>query len=96
MRSDGYEAWFRAGMDAWLLAAESATVVGLRTMRLASGGHAGAREAALMVTEKIGAALELQAALVSTGPALTPLAGTQRTLRHYRGKVAANRRRLSA
>ena len=88
-------AWLNVGMDSWLLGAEASAVIGLRTMRLAAGGDAGAREASLMVTEKIGAALELQARLLGKGLSLTPLSGTQQVLRHYRGKVAANQRRLS-
>ena len=95
MRSYTYRAWINAGLDGWLLAAEAAAVIGLRSARLAAGGDAGTREAALMVQEKIGAALELQAELLGAGLTLTPLAGTQKALRHYRRKVAANRRRLS-
>lgn len=87
--------WFRAGLDAWRLGAEASAVIGLRTARLAAGGDAAAREAALMVSEKVGAALELQADLLAAGSASTPLAATRRALRLYRGKVAANRRRLS-
>lgn len=94
MASDPYQAWFRAGVDAWMLGAEASTVMALRMARLALGGERAGREMSLMVTEKVAAALELGAELAVQGSALTPLGGTQRTLRHYRSKVAANRRRL--
>lgn len=92
MYGRAYDAWLRAGMDAWSLGLEASTVVALRTARLAAGGAEAAREAELMVAEKIRAAAELQLALVGA----TPLGGTQKALRHYRGKVAANRRRLTS
>ena len=87
--------WVRAGLDAWSLAAEASTVIALRMVRLAAGGTASVREANLMITEKVEAGLELQASLVGKGFSLTLLAGAQTTLRHYRRKVAANRRRLA-
>ncbi|WP_425229248.1 hypothetical protein [Sphingomonas sp.] len=82
-------------MDAWMLGAEASTVMALRMTKLALGGDPGGREATLMVAEKIKAAAELQASLFADGMSLTPLSGTQKALRHYRAKVAANRRRLS-
>ena len=91
MYGKAYGAWLRAGMDAWTLGLEASAVVALRTAKLAAGGGEAAREAELMVAEKVRAAVELQAALLGA----TPLGGTQLALRHYRGKVAANRRRLS-
>ena len=95
MRSRSYKGWLSAGLDAWALGVEASAVIGLRTSRLASGGEPARREAALMGAEKIGAGLELQTALPSAGAGLTPLSGTRKALRHYRRKVAANRRRLS-
>ena len=87
--------WMRLGWDAWALGLEASTVVGLRTLKIASGGPAAEAEARRMVTEKIGAAVALQGlamtgALGSTAPAM---AG--KTLAHYRRKVRANRRRLA-
>ena len=90
-----YDAWFRAGLDAWMLGAEAATVMTLRMTRIAAGDAGARHEAERMITEKVQAGLELQAKLIDEGLSLTPLSGTQKTLRHYRGKVAANRRRLS-
>ena len=95
MRPSSYDQWFKIGVDAWLLGAEASAVMGLRIARLAAGGEAGAREAELMVSEKVRAGLELQVELMRAGPSLTPLSGTRKALRHYQGKVAANRRRLS-
>ena len=91
MYSKAYGAWLRAGMDAWSLGLEASAVVALRTAKLAAGGEAASREAELMVAEKVRAAAELQLALIGA----TPLGGPKKALRHYRGKVAANRRRLS-
>ena len=95
MYSKFQQAWLTAGLDTLKLGAEASAVVGLRVARMAAGGDAGLHEAGLMVTEKVGAALELQAMLVQQSMRLTPLAGTQKAIRHYRRKVAANKRRLS-
>lgn len=95
MVGSAYAAWMKASFDAWALGAESATVAGMRVAKIAAGGSPAATEAALMISEKVQAGLELQASLVASGLALTPLAGTQTALRLYRKKVAANRRRLS-
>ena len=83
------------GLDAWSLGAEASAVIALRMVRLAAGGIESAREMDLMITEKFQAGLELQARLAAPGLGLTPLAGTQTTLRHYRRKVAANKKRLT-
>ncbi len=91
MYGKAYSAWMRAGMDAWSLGLEASSVIGLRLAKIARGGQAGADEAMLMVSEKIESGMELQAGLIGT----SPLSGTQKTLKHYRRKVAANRRRLS-
>ncbi|WP_242154443.1 hypothetical protein [Sphingomonas sp. BAUL-RG-20F-R05-02] len=47
-----------------------------------------------MVTEKVRAAIELQTRLMTGALGMTPLGATQGALKHYRRKVAANRRRL--
>ena len=47
-----------------------------------------------MLSEKMQSAMELQSALVTGRLGATPLAGTQKVLRHYRRKVKANRKRL--
>lgn len=95
MYAAAYNAWFRAGVDAWSLGAESSVVATLRLARIAMGGKGAERESRLMVTEKMQAAFELQMRAMTGGLGSTPLAGTQQTLDLYRGKVAANRRRLT-
>ena len=94
MNGKAYGAWLTAGFDMWMLGAEAASVMALRTARIAAGGTAGAAEAELMVTEKVRAAIELQTRLMSGALGTTPLRATQGTLKHYRRKVAANKRRL--
>lgn len=89
-----YGAWLTAGFDMWMLGVETASVMALRTSRIAAGGAAGAAEAELMVTEKLRAAIELQTRLMTGAMGTTPLHTTQGTLKHYRRKVAANKRRL--
>lgn len=95
MSGKAYGAWLTAGFDMWMLGAEAASVMALRTARIAAGGSAGAAEAELMVTEKVRAAMELQARLMTGALGHTPLSGTQGALKHYRRKVAANSKRLS-
>lgn len=95
MSGKAHGAWLTAGFDMWMLGAEAASVMALRTARIATGGSAGAAEAELMVTEKVRAAIELQTRLMTGALGVTPLGATQGTLKHYRRKVAANNRRLS-
>lgn len=94
MNAASYSAWMKAGFDMWMLTAEASTVIALRLARIAAGGSAGAAEAELMVTEKVRALIELQTRFLTGGLGTTALSGTQATLKHYRGKVAANDRRL--
>jgi hypothetical protein len=86
--------WMNAGVEAWMLALEASTVIALRTARIAAGGALADRELQLMWSEKVQAALEWQLALMTGGLGATALSGTRETVRHYRGKVRANRRRL--
>jgi len=94
MSGKAYGGWLTAGFDMWMLGAEAASVMALRTARIAAGGSVGAAEAELMVTEKVRAAIELQTRLMTGALGTTPLRATQGTLKHYRRKVAANKRRL--
>lgn len=94
MYGETYADWWRAGSDAWLLTFEASTVIGMRLATMATGGKAADTEARLMVAEKVQAGWELQSALVTGRLGKTPLAGARNTVRHYRGKVAANRHRL--
>jgi hypothetical protein len=87
--------WVRIGIDAWSLGLESASVIGLRTMKLASGGAAAEAECRRMVAEKIDAGLELHAKALSGGLGLNAPGMAAKTLTHYRRKVRSNRRRLA-
>lgn len=92
---DGHDtSWFHLSIDAWTLAAEAAIVAGIRVGRMSLGGPSAGDEARLMVGEKLDAALQVQAHLLGAAFSLTPVAATDWTLRHYRRKVRANRRRL--
>ncbi len=88
-------AWFRAGMDFWSLGLESSAVIGLRIAKISAGGDAGSKEAMLMVAEKMQSTADLAADLMTGRLGATPLSGTTGVVRHYRRKVAANRRRLT-
>ena len=77
-----YTGWASAGIDAWSLGIEASAVIGLRTVKMAAGGIDAAEEARLMVSEKMLAAFELQAALVTGRLGDDPLTGTSKTHRH--------------
>lgn len=70
-----------------MLALEANNVIALRLVKLMRGGRAAKREARLMVSEKIVAALEASASLM-TG------ASGHDVVRRYRKHVAANAKRL--
>jgi hypothetical protein len=70
-----------------MLAVEANSVIALRLVKLMRGGRAARREARLMVSEKIAAALEASANLM-TG------ASGHDVVRRYRQHVAANAKRL--
>jgi hypothetical protein len=73
---------------ATLLALESSRVIGLRLNRLAAGGKNAADEAHLMVSEKVHAAAEAAATLMTGG-------SPSKVVRQYRKRVAASAARLS-
>lgn len=85
---------FALTASAFQLGLEAQQVIGLRIAKAALGGAAAEAENRLMVSEKIGAAVEAQmafAAAMMTGQAhLAP----GRAISLYRRKVRANRRRL--
>ena len=83
--SDNGFPWY-AGV---MLAVEASEVVRLRCEKLSHGDEAAGQEAVLMVSEKVAAAFEAFASLLSGA---TPAAVVQR----YREHVAANAKRLSA
>jgi hypothetical protein len=69
------------------LAVEANHVVGLRMTKLMRGGRQARREAELMITEKVDAALEAGTRLLSG-------ASGDEIVRRYRRRVAANAKRL--
>ena len=87
--------WIGISLDAWSLGVEAASVIGLRTLKMASGGPAADAEGRRMLAEKIDAGLAWQALAMTGGLGLTPQSAAAKTLTHYRRKVRANRRRLS-
>jgi hypothetical protein len=94
MRNWPYSGWAMAGWDAWTLGMESSAVIGLRVAKIAMGGPDASAEANRMMLEKLDSAVELQTRLLTGRLGTDPLATTQKTLRHYRRKVKANRKRL--
>ena len=89
-------AWFNLGWDVWSLGFEASQVIAMRTGKIAMGGDPGGHETRLMVAEKIAASFELQAAMMTGSLGTTPVGATRKVLSHYRRKVRANQRRLSA
>jgi len=86
---------FTLGFDAWLLGAEAANVIALRSAKLALGGAEAQLEAQRMVVEKAEAAWELGLKLATGGLGQRPETVARRSLAHYGKRVRANRRRLS-
>lgn len=87
--------WLTIGVDAFALGVESATVMDLRGLALAQGGARAQAEAVRMVAEKADAATTLAVRAATGGLGVRTSTIASRTLKHYRRKVAANRRRLT-
>jgi hypothetical protein len=88
--------WLSLGLKAWQIGLEAQSVIALRMMRMAAGGMRAQAEANRMVTEKILAAGEVQAAAAAAairGQKNHVVAG--KALDVYRKRVRANKRRLS-
>lgn len=83
------------GSDLCALWTEAASVVWLRSKKLAEGGPEGMAEVGLMVGEKIAANQELLVRLAAGQLGKNPLAVTAKATRYYLTGVRANRRRLS-
>ena len=96
MRRTRGNPWFAIGLDAWRLGMEASTVIGLRTLKIAQGGANARAETERMINEKIEAGVALQTLAMTGALGSTPASASARTLAHYRRKVKANRRRLSA
>ena len=86
--------WPRLCWDAWMLGAEAAQVMALRGLKLAAGADPDGREVHRMVVEKIEAAQALQAMALTGALGITAPTMVGKTLKHYRRRVRANRRRL--
>ena len=87
--------WFGLWTDYLHLGFEAQTVVGLRLMKIASGGAAAEAETRLMVMEKSSAAAdalkEIALSLAARRGDRTPT----KLVRLYRRRVRANRKRLT-
>jgi hypothetical protein len=81
--------------DLRALWAEAASVVWLRSLKLARGGPDAVDEAALLIGEKLAAQQELLAKLATGRLGTTPLAVSAHVTRYLLQGVRANRRRLS-
>jgi hypothetical protein len=86
--------WLKLSLDAWSLGVESASVIGLRTLKLAGGGAAADVESRRMVEEKVRAGLEIQTMALRGDLGITPRGAAAKTLAHIRRKVRTNQRRL--
>ena len=78
----------RRTFDALMLTVDANRVIGLRIAKLMRGGKSARREAKLMVTEKMAAAIEAGGKLM-TGASGDDIVGL------YRRRVASNVKRLS-
>ena len=70
--------WMRISMNMGLLGVESASVIALRSLKLAGGGAGAAAEAHRMVAEKIDAAMAAQAELARGAFSGAPHLGAER------------------
>ena len=86
---------FTLGLDAWMLGAEAASVMALRTAKLELGGAEAELEAQLMVAEKAQAAWDLGIAFATGALGTQPETIARRPIAHYSKRVRANRRRLT-
>jgi hypothetical protein len=79
--------WVRIGTNSWSLALEASSVIGLRALKIASGGRAAEAETRLMVREKCEAGWAIQGKALAGNLGWTANAATSRILPHYRRKV---------
>jgi hypothetical protein len=87
--------WFTLSMQMMKLGMESQMIILQRLSRLQMGGATAQKEAARMVAEKTtAAATEALAMSLALASGKSPLSALELTVRSYRKKVAANRRRL--
>jgi hypothetical protein len=89
-----FNSWFALAFQAAQLGREAQDVVALRFVKLAGGGAAGAKEARLMVTDKLAALTEAQFAAVATVLTGDGLKIADNILRVFTKRVRANKQRL--
>lgn len=95
MRRNEAVEWMEIAAATAALGMESTAVIALRAAGAAFGGPKAVDEAWRMWAEKVVALAELQARLLTGSLGVTPAGAAKQTLKHYRHKVAANKRRLS-
>lgn len=78
-----------------LFGLEMAQVIWLRSWLIALGGVRAERETQRMIEEKFAANAAFGWALATGAAGLTPETVGRRALRHYRGRVRSNARRLT-
>ena len=86
---------FSLMIDSWQLGVEAWMVIALRIPKLLAGNSAAAREAHLMVAEKVEAVSALQWKALTGTLGTDPDAAMRNSIAHYRKAVARNQRRLS-
>jgi hypothetical protein len=87
--------WIGISMDAWALAAESNMVIAMRMGQMAFGGADAAKEAELMVSEKVSANIALGTDLMTGKFGCSPESIVSGSIEHYSKRVRSNRRRLA-
>jgi hypothetical protein len=88
--------WFTLSMQMMRLGMESQMIILQRLSRIQMGGPMAQKEAVRMVTEKTtAAATEAFAMSIALASGKSPQSALESTVRSYRKKVAANRRRLT-
>lgn len=84
-----------AGLAGLSLAWNVPQVMALRLAKIARGGKRGQAESHLMISEKIGAAMQAQSIMLRSMLTGSPDKGSNAVTKLYARKVAANKRRLS-
>jgi len=79
-----------------MLAIESQQVIAMRLTKFALGGPDVQREAELMISEKMQSMAETTQMLMMAALGGDSTGGAHKVVKHYRGKVRANVRRLSS
>lgn len=87
--------WLGIGADAFAMWTDASLVIGMRAAKVAAGGPAAQRELGLMITEKMQAAAEMQAAAASGALGHDMAGAAAKAMAIYAPKVRANRKRLA-